>query len=541
MTVLMASIAVSCTKDPKGGEEPGSKEYSPTVEAEVTLSTAIPSGLAWAAGSEIAVCQYGFWKNDTRRDATKNILTLTGGNKFSGTIANYNERDTSSDGSGTGEDSTEDCFLAVSPASSCSAYSAGTGEFTVYVQDKQSGLLADLTANEIFLGSLRGSDIVSSDAKSETLGFLKSFAMYSMTPVLKFTVPAELGAMRIVITALDATGAGIPLAGSIVCKSNAEGMTVAAGSGVTVSRGNDIVSGDVYVAVAPSECPSAGVFRNSAAVLNFDVTDRNGLTATIPVTLPAAIGNSAVVSVPDLPASIVPEPENAVEITGVEVYGTDGTPTGQGGRLYVYVTEGAELYSLVEGAYSPYGEYGSSEAGRTILEVRATKDKYADLNCTLWNWALCKTKGFGKYGIDNGAATYSQYDLTFVREEEGTNYAYPNTKGAGIDFVAGGKYAKGYLKMTVPATGTARFYVQSTGASKKMTVKKGSETIATVDLGSGQGCVSSETLQVTAGDVLEMHFSGSVTVNSITYMWQAAGRSSRVGNEAYSSRKDYVL
>lgn len=114
-----------------------------------------------------------------------------------------------------------------------------------------------------------------------------SFTMKGFSSIIKLNVPEALNLKKIELTATDADGAAVALAGKIKLQTakGDKGM-INGGSGVinrgnknkiTIKNGDNVISGDVYIYLLPDSYNSeAEPYYSSAAKLNFSFTNADG-------------------------------------------------------------------------------------------------------------------------------------------------------------------------------------------------------------------------------------------------------------------------
>ena len=316
------ALAASCAKE-MTPELPGVEDVTLT---KCTLSVSIDPDVklsldgtktSWDAGDELAVFQYGRYKaSETKksqynRNATANKFTArtTGEDTFDGTIANFKLRDISGDAAPyNNETSQANTFYIYSPASAVNGYAMSTSVTTLEVPAVQSGNVSDFGKYAIFNGQIAEEGNINYDESTSTLQITGTTSLKCITPVLKFNVPESLGATKIEIYGRDTTGS-VALAGQFKMRgsgSTSDFTAATIDSLLTISRGGDVISGDVYAILIPTKMTGTRALQNEASKLVFKVFNAQGGYALVNGSLKneTVFKNGVITSVGSLPASL---------------------------------------------------------------------------------------------------------------------------------------------------------------------------------------------------------------------------------------------
>lgn len=520
------------------------------VSADDVKSTLSGGTLTWTTGDEIAVYQYKNYGTDKQRDAKKNIFTFSSGNKFTGSIAGYMP---------TEEGGDPERFYVAYPAANCSACGITTGKYKIDIPSEQTGLLSDFGKNATYLGSLNGKSEPVTSYEGGVLTFLKPFTLYCATPVLKFNVPAALNLTKITISLKDESDAPVAAAGQIQCRSDAKDNfnAVTTSNTVEIYNGGNVISGDVYAVIAPTDCPEVGVFTNGAKKIIFDL-ENGSATASIKLSLTGEITSGKIKVLPSLPTDIQWDLPVGPGISLI----TMSDPSGNAGKFLITPEEststikyGRSVESLgaIEDATSTYST-GINSAGSPASDADATEgvvftklkvqtEGYSDYCASAMTWPFSNKKGFAYNAMRHPFAsattglTVTFFGLTFtIGDEGGTGanlYPYCNTAGMNIMWKPTGTNPQtnpqGYLSFVAPETGNAYVYMDGTvekNTKRTFTIKKGDTPVASFNSGEKNTTKAEERawksagFAVTAGDVITVSLNASLNLHSLTFLWE---------------------
>ena len=585
---LTLFVAASCTKqyaeDVQVSEGVDVKAvFEAVVEDEVSKALLQSDGsLQWEEGDQIGVYQYKNYATGANRDNSKNIFTSDGTCKFEGTIANYMP---------LGEGGTQNRYYAVYPAANCKANGITTGKYTIEVPSVQTGLLSDFKKNTVYLGTIRESDeTVSYDAEAKTLTFFKSFNMFCMTPVLKINVPAALGVTKIELSALNADGDEINIAGRFSdVRSDAGTQPVAVtnqvATTITVENGGDVLSGDVYVVLAPNANAGSdphALFKSTAKtlMLNLSAVTEAGTAAAATLKLPLTgeVLAGTIKNLPALPSNVKWNLPTGPGISKIEINKTAiVTETATlSDRTRILITpedpESVIKYrsraNLAEvEATTPTnicGETGilrqAAETPENYLKLSVSKEGYADYSAYACTWILYKGYGFGK-DFDADASTLNpevgsrypsegyKYNLSFEYLTLGTASKIPHISSDGFYLIpsnSNSKFCFGNLHIQSPGTGRAKLFFDYgvTSNARTLTVKRGETQIASISTGKKETygstrVINTDFFDVQAGDDLTVSLSKDVIFYSITLLWEPEETKANLSTESYSAKTSY--
>lgn len=521
-----------------------------SVSADGMKATLNGKALTWTSGDEIAVYQYGKYNASNNRDASKNIFTFSSGCEFTGSIAGYVP---------TEEGGVPERYYVAYPAANCQACGIGTGKYKIDIPAEQTGLLSDFAKNATYLGSLNAAkdgEITSYDGSALT--FLKGFNLYCATPVLKFNVPAALNLTKITISLKDESDAAVAASGVIQCRSDAAGnfTAITSNNTVVIYNAGNIISGDVYAVLSPTGCPAAGVFKNGAKTIIFDLENSSASAATIKLPLVGEITSGTLKNLPSLPSNIDWDLPVGPGISQIAMASNSGTA----GKIIVTPEEptstikyGRSLSSLaeIESIESTYSDGINSienitsgqdaATGVVFTKLAVQTEGYSDYQASAMTWPFTKDKGFGynasRHPLASAAEgqTISFFGLTFTCTLPGNGtYLYPYAKQVGINFMWKPSssnpqtYPQGTLSFTAPESGNACICLDATSESnaRTVTVKKGDTTLATFSTAKSsvqtEGAYKSAPFAVTAGDVITVSVNASLVMHSLTFLWESA-------------------
>ena len=546
----MTAGLFSCAKNETiGTPAPALTPATISVSADGMKATLNGKALAWTSGDEIAVYQYGKYNASDTRDASKNIFTFSSGNEFTGTIAGYQP---------LGEGGAAERYYVAFPAANCSACGITTGKYKIDIPAEQTGLLSDFAKNATYLGSLNAKTEPVTSYEGGVLTFLKGFNLYCATPVLKFNVPAALNLTKITISLKDANDAAVAASGQIQCRSDAAGnfTAVTSNNTVVIYNAGNVISGDVYAVLVPTECPAVGVFKNSAKTIIFDVLNSSSSAATIKLPLTGEITSGTLKNLPSLPSNIAWDLPAGPGISQIAMASNSGTA----GKILVTPEEststikyGRSLSSLaeIESTESTYSDginsIGNITSGQdattgvVFTKFAVQTEGYSDYKASAMTWPFTKDKGFGynasRHPLASAAEgqTISFFGLTFTCTLPGNGtYLYPYAKQVGINFMwkpSGTNpqtYPQGTISFTAPESGNAFICLDATSESnaRTVTVKKGDTTLATFSTAKSsvqtEGAYKSAPFAVTAGDVITVSVNASLVMHSLTFLWEPA-------------------
>ncbi len=582
-------VAASCTKESTGDIQPSEGVDVKAVfeaVAEDDMSKALlqsNGGLQWENGDQIAVYQYGNYATGTPRDKSKNIFISDGTCRFSGTIAGYKP---------LGEGGATNRYYAAFPASRCNSFGYSTGQYTISIPEQQTGNFVDFDNYAMYLGYLRPSkeeDIVSYDESTQTLTFIESFKMLCITPVLKFRVPESLNVSRIVLSAKNADGNDVNLAGKTSKNRIDAAYTPAvstSSSEIIIDNNGEILSGDVYAVLSPDTCTkpsgsSTSLFKSSAKTLTLNLSTPQGATASLQMTLTGEILAGTIKNLPALPTSvnwILPAGPgiSAIENNKTSITLEDNTTLSAKSRILL-TPENPEsvikykIRSSLAEAMETTPSHICDAAGikrqdaatpDNYLNLRVSTEGYADYNAYACTWILYKQYGFGaaftaasssltpEVGSTFPADGSYLYNLSFEYETIGTTSNIPHISSDGFYLIPSNnneKYCSGKLHIKAPGTGKARLFFDCalTTNSRTITVTRGDETIDSIatgdkaDYDSPYRVVSSEVFDVSADDVLTVSVSGYIIFYSMTLLWEPEVTEASLATESYAAKTSY--
>lgn len=558
-----AVTAISLTACSKNSSVPSSTDPQfPSVKAslnavaeDVSSSKATLDNLTlkWENGDKIALYQYGYYDIEggtkVKRDDSKNAFTFNSSkSEFEGTVANY--QPIAEEGSDYFER-----FYAGYPYDNIAACGITTGKYKVNVSASQTGLKADFGKYATYLGYIRqtkAEDPITSYEEG-TLTFLKAFEMSCVTPIIKFNVPAALDVKQIVVSAYNGADP-VNIAGQAQLRCDAKILDIKPTlSEITLSNGDNNIDGEVYLAIAPDNVTAEnGIYKSVMDKLVLNLTKSDGATAQLSVSITSNPTSRTVKNLKSLPESVNWQYGKCPGVK--DIYA--GANSGNSGALYIIPDNANDtVYYAQSDAFATLGEpttrIGSNgkdyigNNGNVYHSFKIHRYKYDDCCEYAAVWSFTKKKYFGLYMVDNFitnevGASAIQYDLTYTITMAGSTNAYPNCKSDGIDFMAGSAYSKGYLTFSAPQDGTARMIFQSTGSNRTVTVTNTTKsTNVQKSLGSAQGTVTTDTFAVSEGDVIKVEFSNSVTVNSMSFVWEPATKTKATLTESFSAVNQY--
>lgn len=583
-------VAASCTKEQAGGDIQTAEgvDVKAVFEAvaEDDMSKALlqsNGGLKWEDGDQIGVYQYKNYATGANRDRSKNIFTSDGTCRFEGSIAGYMP---------LGVGGTQNRYYAAYPASRYKAGGSTTGKYTVEIPATQTGLQSDFDDYAIYVGSLREtSTTVSYDAENSILTFLAPFNMYCITPVLKFNVPASLKTTRIVLTAQDVDGATVNLAGRIEeIRSDATNtptpVSKYGATEVTIENGGEVLSGDVYVVLAPNKNLNSNEmphpkFWSTAKTLNLNLFKASGASASLSLPLAGEVLAGTIKNLPSIPENIAwvyPAGPglSAIEINKTAITSTSGSSLSSKTRILL-TPENSESTITYRSRTSLSGLLGSTimnpynstngilrsdaETPENYLEINVATEGYEDYSAYACTWILNKNYGFGEQ-FSAAASTLAPevgstypadgsylYNLSFVYDKVGTVNSIPHISSDGFYLFPSNDntaYSYGKLRIKVPETGTASLFFDYsvTTNSRSIYIKRGDETLDTIATGKKETygnyrVVKSDAFDVVADDILEISLSKDVMFYSITLLWQPTVTEASLSTESYSTKTSY--
>lgn len=556
IAIIAGLFTASCTKNAEI-ETPASPvltkaTFEASVDGSVKLSLdgVTPS---WENGDQIGIFQYGYYENTTAggkklRDATKNLFTTTGGTTFTGSIANYYVK---------GEGGCGNSFYAIYPAASCTKYAVATTTSTLNVASEQTGLLADVGKHLMFKGSLSDND---ENVKFEggVITFLNPFVLKCCTPLLKFTVPAELGATEIILTAKNDTTDAVSLAGAYVSRltSGTGNWVVPNSSEIKISREGGVISGDVYIVLAPDTNPGTGVYLSSAKTLCFALKNASNWTANLKVNLKTQAQSGNLKKLGTFPSSVTwQKPAGPglssiytsiiTEKTAAPYKGIFVSTVNPASTVYYSTCEYTGDTTVISSLAEPSIAFADSiltDNGETAYAANFTKFKvstpnYSDYFVRAITWKLNKNVGFGKDLYDNRGSlspavgdTYPStgylYGMQFAFTNIGSTDKHPNIN-SDCFWARNSKstYSYGSLSFVVPESGKAKIYfdLSAMGSSgTKLAIYKNGVAAYTIEGISNTDPGHYETAEITVSknDVIKMNVpSKSLGIYAITLAW----------------------
>lgn len=531
--------------------------------------------LKWENEDKIAVYQFYYYEKDKLRDKTKNIFTSDGSCRFNGEIANYHPL-------GTGGSTNR--YVAGYPADRISTFSLTTGKAKVTIPSTQTGLLSDFKKYAVYFAYMSEySTTVSYDAEESTLTFLQPFNMFCITPILKFSIPEGSNISKIVLTAKDGEN-DVKISGTITDFKPYQASTVGTGSAetqITIENSGSVLSGDVYVALAPDlEVAGEGhpQFKSSAKTIVLNLETPQGATATLQMPLTGEVLAGTIKTLPALPTKINWNLLTSPGISKIQINKTDLTVGDQtySDRTRILITpedsESVIKYrsraslSNVEGTTPTNicGEAGilrqDADTPENFLKLVVSTDGYADYNAYACTWILYKNYGFCK-DFDAAAknlspevgSTYPEndylYNLSFeyVSKTTSNQYNVPQINSSGLYIYAASKsYWTGKLHIQAPGTGRAKLFFDYavTENARSLTVTRGEETIQSLSTGAQSNfgalrVLNTDFFDVQAGDDLTISLSKDVLIYSITLLWEPEVTEAALSTESYSAKTSY--
>lgn len=542
VAVAVASVFSSCTKNLDGSNENIStgnvKAVLSATAEDVSKATLDGLKLKWEAGDELVICQYGNYASGQARDYTRNPFTYnTQTGTFDGSIANYHSPEAGSD--------YYERFYAGFPSANVNSISGTTGKFKINTNASQSGKAADFGKYATYLGyqRQREADKPLTSYEGGVLTFLNPFDMICNNPVLKFNVPEVLSVKNIVVSAFKES-VPVNIAGQIQCRNDAKQIDLLpAVEKITISDGDNLLSGDVYVVLAPNaKTPDADKTHNYFSDIDaivLDLTKDDGATASLKLTL---AGNAPVCGVvknlKSLPETLnwtYPEGPGIATIGFAANSGNSGrfavTTENESSTLKCSVSTNSfgELTEPTEAYPADKGGIARGDNGITYVRFCTTTGVLSPRIENAMVWGFSKSQGFGKQILANFqnntvGATYTYAALTYTITIAGTT-AYPYCQAAGLNFMNtdDATVSKGYLSFSALEGGTGRIMIQSPGSGRTVTVTNVTKgTSVSKSLTSSQGVVVTDSFAVSKDDVIKVEFNKSVQVQSMSFVWETA-------------------
>lgn len=581
-------VAASCTKESTGDIQPSEGVDVKAVfeaVAEDDMSKALlqsNGGLQWEDGDQIVVYQTGKYNATTNRDNTANIFETDGTCIFEGTIANFHPRE--------GNDGVLNRYVATYPADRCIKYNTASGAIQVEIPSTQTGQLSDFKKSALYFGFLR--ENTSYDAESQTLTFLKPFNMFCMTPVLKFNVPAELKVSKIVLGAKDATDNSVKISGKIYDfkpYSASVITTNSASSEITIENGGSVLSGDIYVALAPDLAASGTSypqFKSSAKTLVLNLFMASGADATLQLPLTGEILAGTIKNLPALPNSVNWNYPAGPGLSAIEINKTSiGTHSARTRILltpentestikYRQRTSLSELLgaTIMNDYNSENGIPRSSgnEVPENFFEIKVSTEGYADYKAYACTWILNEGYGFGQkfmaaatsedfnptvgstYPVDGSYLYGLNFTYLTAPVNTETTFKTPSigSKGMHVTYSSTSgtpaKYWSGSLNVKIPQTGKAQliFDCLLESGSRTITVSRGGETIDELVTGNSgtygaYRVVKTDMFEVQADDVLNITVSKTLAFASMTLLWEPEVTEASLATESYAAKTSY--
>ena len=572
LAAALVFAAVSCNKQSLAPEaEPALTPMTFSAQVEdITRISLDGTSVSWVIGDQMAVYQYGKYNSTTNRDNSKNVFTCTDASNcvFSGSIANFQPMVSGGQANR---------FYFVYPADQCNTVGITTGKATVAVPSEQDGTISEA----VFAGLVKSSDEKTTVEDHYTyedgvLTLLKSVSLKCITPVIKFDVPADLNLSSIVITAKDENDVDVALAGNSQVRVNGKDApsNSSTGTSITLSKGDDIISGTTYVALLPVTSTSDNdIYTTPVKTLYFALTTADGKSANLHFPISGEVKSGTLKTLSSLPDAAAMEGHWTLPVCTGDITKISSSTAGQGSAgkyLVEYTTEENAVlkYSASEtsfdGVAEPSTTYPDAGIGRANMYARYAfvKDGRESKYVNAITWMFNKNNLFGGTlaAVTDLAtnATVTGYGLTFTATSDGkgSNVGKAQVGSYGLTLMPSQStngYAMGYLTFTVPQdakAGTIKMFFEVTNTSSTRTLTVTNTSLDPVQSWSvttgNDSAITVYTISgivAGAGDVLKVDFNSSTSplLSDMSYVWEPNTASLLTATEGFSASHDFLL
>lgn len=375
---MIAIAACACTKElnvpvAKVADVPAVIEASLENATKVTMT--YDAGVytsSWEVGDEMAVAQLNRPANTagtlTDVDAINKFVGAGSPVAFNGTIKSCHDGST---------------YTVLVPFNALESYSTKNTEGSVALATTQTGRLSDIDNYLIrFQRSCSPETTVEGGVVTDVK--FSGIVLKPLTPVIKINVPSSYNITGIRLTAKDSGDNDVVLSGSVKTKFNDAKVLNGTTTGtkyVDISRGGEIISGDVYICVFP-DTPTTLV--SSAAKLEFEFTNNGGAVTSFSGNISTALEAGKVKDLGTVKNLVFPSAPCDVELAydreNDKVLVTSSTP----GAVITYSASASAEPASPATAYSA----GIPVSGVTYIKVKAAAAGYADteVNAVMRVW-----------------------------------------------------------------------------------------------------------------------------------------------------------
>ena len=292
LAAIAAVVAISCSKIGTENDYAQDRVVKATIEASlneaVTTRATInqetangPFKISWTSGDKLVVLQKRY--PTTNHENAMNEFTFNG-SSFDGSIVNP---------------FAQSKWNAFFPSSQFADFSSSANVVYATLPHEQDGTGAAFNSCYLMYKLNRSADSESPEGQEEGAELTAvnlSFEMKGFSSVIKLNVPEVLNLKTISLSAVDAEGTDVNLAGKIKLQTaKGDNGLINGGSGkvnkgnkttITVERNEGNISGDVFIYLLPDAYGGDPVkYYSTAKTLDFTFVDQAGQRCTMPIAL----------------------------------------------------------------------------------------------------------------------------------------------------------------------------------------------------------------------------------------------------------------
>ena len=291
LAAIAAVVAISCSKIGTENDYAQDRVINATIEASLedvatraTINQETTDGpfkISWTSGDKLVVLQKRY--PTTNHENAMNEFTFNGVS-FDGSIVNPFAKSK---------------WNAFFPSSQFAEFSSSANIVYATLPHEQDGTSEAFNSCYLMYRLNRSADSESPEGQEEGAELTAvnlSFDMKGFSSVIKLNVPEALNLKTISLSATDAEGNDINLAGKIKLQTaKGDNGLINGGSGkvnkgnkttITVERSNGNIYGDVFIYLLPDAYGGDPVkYYSTAKTLNFTFINEDGLQCTLPVAI----------------------------------------------------------------------------------------------------------------------------------------------------------------------------------------------------------------------------------------------------------------